>query len=495
MGKRRYVAFDLGAESGRAVIGSLDKGLLNHKEIYRFPNKSIALGDHLYWNILGLYDHLLKGLKAYVKVLGPEVHGIGVDSWGVDYCLLDDQGKLAGNAYHYRDNRTAGTPDMIEDIFSNKQLYEITGVQMLPINTLNQLIAAVGSKDSVLEIADRLLFIADFFHYCFTRKKVAEFTSVSISQLYNNKTLQWDDAVFDAFEIPKKITPEVVQAGTVIGDLIPEIARGAGLGKTKVIAPAVHDTASAVVSIPSVNENGWAFLSSGTWSILGLELDAPIMDERSMTFNISNSGGVLGKTLYLKNVMGLWIIQQCKRIWNRKNQILDYSDIVNHAFKATPFKAFINPDDFCFLNAEDTPSEIIQYCERTSQPVPDHDDTGVISRIIFESLAMKYRLVLEQLLEGSGKDVEVLYIIGGGSKNEMLNQFTANVMGRKVYTGPEEASSIGNIMMQAVGDGMVSSLGEVRKIVKASFDVKEYFPRNHNQWQTEYERFKNLITH
>ncbi len=493
MDKRRYVAFDLGAESGRAVIGSFDKGLLNCKEVYRFSNHGIALGGHLYWNMLGIYDQLLEGLKTCTKLVGKGINGIGVDSWGVDYCLIDKHGNMAGNAFNYRDSRTEGTPQVIEDLLGSEQLYEKTGVQMLPFNTLNQLIAAVRAKDPTLEVADRLLFIADFLHYCFTGKKVSEFTAASISQLYNNMTHQWDESVFKTFGIPDMIAPEVVQAGTIIGNLKEDIARLVGLDNTKVIAPAVHDTASAAVSIPTSQEDGWAFLSSGTWSIVGLELDAPVMDERSMAMNISNSGGVLGKTLYLKNVMGLWILQQCKRIWNRKSPVLDYPDLVNRAFKVSPFKAFIDPDDLRFLNAEDTVSEIVKYCEETGQQVPGYDDIGTVSRIIFESLAMKYRFVLEQLMEGSGRDVEAIYIIGGGTKNQLLNQFTANVTGRKVYTGPEEASSIGNIMMQAVGDGLVSSLGEVRKIIKASFGLSAYSPQDPQKWHAEYNRFRDLI--
>jgi rhamnulokinase len=494
MEKKRYVAFDLGAESGRAVIGSFDRGLLNCKEVYRFPNKSIKLGGHLYWNMLGIYDHLLEGLKTCTKLVGQGINGIGVDSWGVDYCLIDRLGNMTGNAYNYRDSRTGGTPEIIEDLLGSDQLYNKTGVQMLQFNTLNQLIAAVRAKDPTLEIADRLLFIADFLHYCFTGNKVAEFTAVSISQLYNNRTDQWDDALFKAFGIPGRIAPEVIQAGTVIGNLKPEIARLVGLETTKVIAPAVHDTASAAVCIPTIQESGWAYLSSGTWSIVGLELDAPIMDEKSMAMNISNSGGAMGKTLYLKNVMGLWILQQCKRIWNQKSPVLDYPDIVNRAFKASQFTAFINPDDLHFLNAEDTVTEIIRFCEKSGQTVPDYNDIGTVSRIIFESLAMKYRFVLEQLMEGSGKEVETIFIIGGGSKNELLNQFTANATGRRVYAGPEEASSIGNVMMQAVGDGIINSLGEVRKIIKESFDVKEYHPRDPEKWNVEYERFKSHLT-
>src|SRR5450759_1013249 len=312
MDLKRYLAFDLGAESGRAIMGSIENNLLNYKEIYRFPNKSVELNSNLYWDILCIYDHLLQGLRSCAKIYGKDIHG-----------------NLVGNAHHYRDARTTDTPEIIDTIFGKKQLYAITGVQMLQINTLNQLIASKRVKDPVMIIADKLLFIADFFHYCFSGIKVAEFTAVSISQLFNNKTLQWDERIFEAFDLPRRIVPEIVYAGTVIGRLKPEIALETGLNQTKVIAPAVHDTASAVVSIPAASENGWAFLSSGTWSILGLELDAPIIDERSMAFNISNSGGAFGKTLYLKNVMGLWIIQQCKRYWNKENQSFDYTDLVN----------------------------------------------------------------------------------------------------------------------------------------------------------------------
>lgn len=494
MDLKRYLAFDLGAESGRAIMGSIENNLLNYKEIYRFPNKSVELNSNLYWDILCIYDHLLQGLRSCAKIYGKDIHGIGVDSWGVDYCLIDVQGNLVGNAHHYRDARTTDTPEIIDTIFGKKQLYAITGVQMLQINTLNQLIASKRVNDPVMIIADKLLFIADFFHYCFSGIKVAEFTAVSISQLFNNKTFQWDERIFEAFDLPRRIAPELVYAGTVIGRLKPEIALETGLNQTKVIVPAVHDTASAVVSIPAASENGWAFLSSGTWSILGLELDAPIIDERSMAFNISNSGGAFGKTLYLKNVMGLWIIQQCKRYWNKENPSFDYTDLVNLAFKAAPFRAFVDPDDICFLNAKDTPNEILKFCKRTGQFVPDKEDIGTISRIIFESLAMKYRWVLEQLLEGSGNDVEAMYIIGGGNKNELMNQFTANAINRKVFVGSEEGSSIGNIMMQAVGDGLYGSLREVRQIVKASFNVKEYSPLNQSQWKVQYDNFRNLIT-
>ncbi|MEN8158321.1 MAG: rhamnulokinase family protein, partial [Bacteroidota bacterium] len=490
MDKRRYVAFDLGAESGRAVIGSFDKGLLNCKEVYRFPNKGITVGGHQYWNILGIYDQLLEGLKTSVKLVGQGINGIGVDSWGVDYCLIDRLGNLVGNAYQYRDSRTEGTPGIIEAQFGSEQLYRHTGVQMLPFNTLNQLIAASRTGDPTLEIADRLLFIADFLHYCFTGMKVSEFTAATISQLYNNGTGAWDETIFEAFGIPRKIAPEVIQAGTVIGDLKPELARMVGLATTRVIAPAVHDTASAAVSIPTTAEDGWAFLSSGTWSIVGLELDGPVMDEKSMGMNISNSGGVLGKNLYLKNVMGLWLIQQCKRIWNKKQPVLDYPDIVKRAFKATPFSAIIDPDDLAFLNAEDMVAEVIGYCKKSGQKVPEYDDIGTISRIIFESLALKYRFVLEQLMEGAGKEVETIYLIGGGGKNELLTQFTANATGRTVITGPSEASSVGNIMMQAVGDGMISSLAEVRTIIMKSFGTREYTPHYPKEWQAGYERFQ-----
>jgi rhamnulokinase len=489
---RRYLAFDLGAESGRAVAGILEEGRLECREIYRFPNRSVEMNGHLYWNVLGIYDQILEGLRTCARDFSREMHGIGVDSWGVDYCLLDARGDLAGNAFHYRDGRTEGTPELIEAHFGTANLYSRTGIQMLPINTINQMIAAVREGDPLLGVADVFLFMGDFFHYCLTGVKRSEFTVASISQLYNNQTREWDDEIFKAFNIPRKIAPELIQAGSVIGDLKAGIAGEADLAPVRVMAPAVHDTASAAVSIP-VTGRDWAFLSAGTWCMVGLELDNPVTDERSMRFNISNSGGVLGKNLYLKNVMGLWILQQCKRTWNRKDPEIGYPELVRQAAAASGFYALIDPDDLRFLNAADTPGEVVRYCRRTDQRIPDPEDAGQVTRIILESLALKFRWVLERLMEGAGREVKEFYIIGGGSRNDLLNQFTADALGVRVHAGPQEASSMGNIMMQAVGDGVVGSLGEVRRIIRASCEVRTYEPENKQDWNKAYQGFRSMI--
>jgi rhamnulokinase len=493
MGKKTYLAFDLGASSGRAVAGFLQKDQLTTREVHRFKNGPVAVNDHLYWNIYQIFTELLQGLRGYEEKIGEEVDGIGVDSWGVDYCLFDCQGNLLGNPFHYRDSRTTETPAIIDNTFGSAALYDATGIQLLPFNTLNQLIASVQSGDPRLSIANHLLFIADTLHYFLSGRMTVEFTAVSISQLYNNAKGHWEDRIFDAFEIPAVLQGKIVQAGSKIGPLLPEIMKMTGFSRAHVIAPAVHDTASAAVSVPVSRDEGWAFLSSGTWSILGLEIDSCIVNDKSRNLNISNTGGVFGKNLLLKNVMGLWIIQQCRRHWQAVNKLIDYEYLVREAFKAQPFTAFIDPDDLMFLNVGDMPAEIVKYCAETGQHSPDQGDIGTISRIVFESLALKYRVVLEQLTETAGRSVDVLYLIGGGSKNALLNQFTADALDRRVCTGPVEASSIGNILMQAAGDGLYHDLPEIRQVVINSFDIGEYLPRNQKSWNNAYKQFKEIL--
>jgi rhamnulokinase len=306
-------------------------------------------------------------------------------------------------------------------------------------------------------------------------------------------THTWEHRIFDALEIPFRIGADIIRAGDVIGKLAPHIAGDVGLAEIKVIAPAVHDTASAAVAVPTEQESGWAFLSSGTWSIVGLELDAPIINDQSYAMNISNSGGACHKNLYLKNVMGLWILQCCKRIWNQRDPSLDYSEIVERAAQAPPFYAYIDPDHAMFLTPSNAPEQVAAFCRETGQRVVDPQEIGVISRVVLESLALKYRAVLERLMEATGQDVEVLHIIGGGSKNELLNQFTANALGKCVTTGPVEATAIGNILIQAIGAGVYSSLPEIRRVITTSFPVEQYTPEQNDQWNSEYGRFREIL--
>ncbi len=491
--EEKFLAFDIGAETGRAIVGIIDSDQITLNEIYRFPNGGVFVNNHLHWNVLGLYSHLLEGLKIFVREYGTDLNGIGVDTWGVDFGLFDSMGNLIGNPYHYRDDRNKGTTEIIDKKVGNEEIYNLTGIQLLPFNTVNQLVSMVENHDPALNIAEKILFMADILHYFLTGEMAVEYTVASISQLYNTATDKWEKSIFEKLNIPYKLTSNIIRAGDIIGYLKNNIANEVGLGRIPVIAPAVHDTASAAVAIPTTEESGWAFLSSGTWSIVGLEVEKPIITKQSRELNISNSGGAAGKILYLKNIMGLWIIQCCKKLWHQMDNTIDYPEIVAMSDKAKPFVSFIDPDALCFLNPDNAPQQIIEFCKRTNQKIPQPDDIGLISRIIFESLALKFRYVLDRLVESTGKEVKILHITGGGCKNETLNQFTANALGKKVMAGPVEATAIGNIMVQSMGAGFYSSLGEIRKVIKNSFNIKEYLPQNEDSWNTAYDRFRKII--
>ena len=489
---KRHLAFDLGAESGRAIVGEIKNGKLQLCEIHRFATQGIGVNGSLRWDVYRLFTELKSAMKIYVEKYGPELSSIGVDTWGVDFGLLDKRGNLIGIPYHYRDKRTEGTDEIIKQILGHKRVYDITGIQFLPINTINQVISMKRDEDPALDIANDLLFIGDLLHYFLTGKVCAEYTVASISQLYNTTECNWSNEIFEAYDIPKTLQTKIVRAGDKIGNIRPDLAKEVGLHtSTEIIAPGVHDTASAFAAVPAMGEN-WAMISSGTWSITGLEIDKPITTQECFEMNISNSGGVLGKTMFLKNVMGLWIIQKCKEVWNRIEADLDYSEIVIRAQKAVPFKGMIDPDHSAFLNPEDAPMEVVRYLSDTGQSLVDSNDVGQIARIVFESLALKYRYMFERLSKATGKKIEKLHITGGGCKNEMLNQFTSNTMGVELITGPIEATAAGNILVQAYGSGEITSLSELREVVRNSFEIKMYQPEDIETWESQYQKFLNI---
>lgn len=491
---KRHLAFDLGAESGRAIVGEIKNGKLQLSEIHRFETQGMSINGSLRWDVYRLFSELKNAMKIYVENYGPELSSIGVDTWGVDFGLLDKRGKLIGLPYHYRDKRNEGTDEIIEQKMGHQKVYELTGIQFLTINTLNQVISMKRDEDSSLEIAQDLLFIGDLLHYFLTGKACAEYTLASISQMYNTTKRRWSKEIFEAYDIPKTLQTKIVQAGDIIGTIRADLAKEVGLSaSTKIIAPGVHDTASAFAAVPAIGEN-WAMISSGTWSITGLEIDKPITTQECYEMNISNSGGVLGKTMFLKNVMGLWIIQCCKKVWNRIEPDLDYSKIVIRAEKATPFAGMIDPDDSVFLNPEDAPGEVAGYLLATNQPPVDSSDVGQIARIVFESLAFKYRYMFERLAKATDKKIETLHITGGGCKNEMLNQFTSNTMGLKLIAGPIEATAAGNILMQAYGFGEISGLSELREVVRNSFELKTYQPVDTEIWESQYKKFLKICS-
>lgn len=492
--KKRYLAFDLGAESGRAIVGLIEEGRLELDEIHRFPTQGLSVNGTLRWNVFRFFEEIIRGLKIYVEKYGPEVESIGVDTWGVDFGLIDKNGQLLSLPYHYRDAKNIGTDRILDEKFGNRNIYELTGVQFLPFNTLNQMCSLVRMDDASLKEAANILFIADLLHYFLTGKISCEYTLASISQLYNVRTGDWEDRIFDAFAIPKAIKTKVIDAGDTIGKLLDELAEETGLRKgTPVIAPAVHDTASAAVAIPALDQDGWAYLSSGTWSVMGLELDEPVISPDSFAMSLSNSGGAFRKNLLLKNVMGLWIVQRCKHAWNHSNPGLGYAEIQSRAEEAGEFKAVINVDDIRFLNPENMPQEIARYLQETGQGTFDPSDAGTITRIVLESLALKYRFVLRNLARVAGQEVRKLHILGGGTKNTLLNQLTANATQLPVVTGPIEATAIGNIMMQAYGKGDCSSLREIRQCVKESFGLQAYQPQDAKAWDLQYQQLIKLL--
>jgi len=487
----RHLAFDLGAESGRAIVGSISEGKLTLEEIHRFPTQGLFVNGSLHWDVYRFFSEIKKSLVKYVDIFGRNLCSIGVDTWSIDFGLLDRKGKLLGIPFHYRDKRTDGTAKIIDDILGNETLYSYTGIQLLSINTLNQIVSMKRDGDPSLQIGKHFLFIGDLLHYFLTGRIVSEYSVASISQMYNPFEQAWDDEIFKTFDIPEEFKTEIIQAGDVIGPLKEDIARECGLSlKTLIIAPAVHDTASAVAAVPSEGED-WAYLSSGTWSIAGFEFDKVNTGKKSYEMNISNSGGVLGKTLYLKNVMGLWIIQQCKKHWSHDDSDLDYKEIDHLTQSATPFMAYMDVDDSTFLNPENMPEAIVAYLKKTGQKAPDYSDVGQISRIVFENLAFKYKFVFGQLKKTTDKNFKTLHIIGGGSQNMLLNSYTAGALGVKVATGPVEASAIGNILMQNYGAGYLTSLSEIRNMVKISFPVEKIKPYQQDVWNSKYKEFLN----
>jgi len=483
-----YLAFDLGAESGRAILGQVDNGRITLRELHRFQNRLVPLHGHLYWDLL----HLFAEIQHALQLAGREkiaLAGIGVDTWGVDFGLLDRDGALLANPVAYRDHRTDG---MMEKVFAQmprEEIYRLTGIQFLQINTLFQLYAMVETKSPLLQIAQRLLFIPDLINFMLTGRQVTEFTFATTSQLFNPNTRNWTEPLFAQLGLPRHLMAEIIEPGTTLGPLRRELLNASGLNDVPVIAVGCHDTASAVAAVPAVVEN-WAYLSSGTWSLMGVETSAPVINARALEMNFTNEGGVAGTIRLLKNIMGLWLLQECRRQWSRDGRDYDYAQLMHHAESAAPFRSLVNPDAPVFLNPENMPQAMADFCRRTQQPVPQSD--GEFTRCIYESLALQYRRVMEMLEELQGKKIEVLHIVGGGSQNALLNQFTADAIGKPVLAGPAEATALGNIAVQAIATGEFKNLAAARQAIKNSFAIQEFTPRDAAPWDDAYQQFINL---
>jgi len=488
MTKSNFLAFDLGASSGRAILGKLQDNKLELVEVHRFKNQMTRIHGHYFWNIYSLFDELKTGLKKCITEFRVQPDSIGIDTWGVDYAVVTTDGQFAGLPFAYRDHRTENAMNEFFDLLSKKETYQLTGIQFMQFNTLFQLYSSVRDKTQHIDKAKNILFIPDALSYLFTGKKCIEYTIASTSQLLKPGKAEWEEKLFRTAGIPSVLAGEIIKPGTVIGKVLDEIQEETGSAAIPCISVAGHDTASAIASVPA-KEGNWAYLSSGTWSLLGIESPVPLVSEQTLAMNFTNEGGVEGTTRFLKNIMGMWLIQECKRIWDAKS-VMGWHEIVALSNNAKPFKCFINPDDVGFLNPGDMPKAVQDYCVKTNQPVPE--TKGEIARCIYDSLVLKYKYTLRQIESVTGKKIERLHIIGGGAHNAMMNQLTADATGIEVLAGPTEATATGNILLQAKALDKVHSLTEMREIVSNSFEVIRYKPSPALDWDKAYEKFVKL---
>ena len=485
---KRVLAFDFGASSGRAIIGCFDGDKITLEEVHRFSNDPVSVGGTVYWDVLRLFYEIKQGIVK-AKIAGG-FDSIGIDTWGVDFGLIDSEGKLMENPVHYRDTRTAGLVDESFKTMPKEKLYGITGIQFMELNTLFQLISLKKYRPWMLERADKMLFMPDLFGYMLTGKMCAEYSIATTSQLIDLETKSWSEEILDAFGIKKSLFAPLVKSGTVLGELSKEICEECGVAPVPVISVCGHDTQSAITSVPC-EDGDFAFLSSGTWSLFGTELEKPIVNETSMNINITNEGGFDGSTGFLKNIIGLWLIQESRRQWKREGEEYSYADLEKLALAAEPFRCFIDPDAPEFVPHGNIPERVREFCRRTGQYVPQ--TVGEVMRCIYESLAMKYRLTFEKLRECTKRDYLVIHVIGGGTKDGLLCQMTANSCDRTVKAGPIEATVMGNVAVQLMSDGSVENIGQARKIIADSSELKIFEPKDTGDWAKAYEDFLKIV--
>ncbi len=490
MNRKYFLAFDLGASSGRAMLGTLKDDQLELTEIHRFVNQMQLINGHYFWNIFSLFNELKTGLKKCIREHEIQPESIGIDTWGVDFVHLNREGLILSLPFAYRDPRTNTSMEDLFQIIPQKDVYAQTGIQFMQFNSLFQLFSMVKDQSSLLEITDSILFMPDALNYLFTGIKKSEFSIASTSQMLVPGTCSWNFELIERAGIPAHILQEVILPGTVLGNIHNDVAKETGSKTVPVIAVAGHDTGSAIVSVPCTKKN-FVYLSSGTWSIMGLECERPIISEQTHQLNFTNEGGAEGTTRFLKNIMGMWLIQEVQRIWETEGTAYSWPKMVELARDSGPFKFLINPDDPMFLNPRDMTQAVRDFCYQTAQGTPQSH--GETIRCIYDSLALKYRYTLEQIREVSDQPIEVIHIIGGGSNNHFLNQLTADATGLKVIAGPTEATAVGNIMIQAKALGYVQSLNEIRQIVANSFDLVEFFPSSELDWDEAYNRYLRIM--
>lgn len=484
-----YIAVDLGAGSGRVLAGEFDGKRIELHEMNRFGNNPVQLPGGWHWNILSLYQNILEGLKIAADTYGEGTVSIGIDTWGVDYGLFDRDGNLLGLPYQYRDSRTDGMMEAAFAKASKESIYDATGIQFMFFNTLYQLVSDKERSNLVLEQAEDLLFIPDLLGYWLTGNKTQERSIASTSQLYNPKTGDWDHGLIEKLGLPKRLFKKISDPGTVLGTLSAHVAGETGLKDVRVVTVAGHDTASAVAAVPSQSPTP-AYLSSGTWSLMGLELPEPVINQRSFTDAFTNEIGVGNTVRFLKNICGLWLIQESKRYWQDGGEDVPYGKMASLAADAEPFRSLINPDDPRFIEAGRMPEKIQEYCRETGQPAPE--SKGQIIRCIYESLALRYATVWEKLVQYTENKPKTLHIVGGGCQDKLLNQFAANAIGIKVAACPVEATGLGNILAQMLADGQIADLSEGRRIVLDSSLVEIYQPEEQAIWAQAKEKFQAI---
>ena len=492
MVQKTYLAVDLGAESGRVMAGHFDGRKIALEQFHRFPNGPVNLGGTLRWNLVSLWTEIQNGLREAASRLNGSAVSVGVDTWGVDFVLMNQHDELLGQPWNYRDTRTEG---MLQKAFSRVPRAEIfaeTGLQFMQINSLYQLLAMCDRDPGLVSQAKHFLMVPDFFHWCLSGSRVVEFTNATTSQMLSANTRNWAFDMLRKFEIPTEMFPEVVSPGTNLGTLRNDVAEFTGLGKLNVVTPATHDTAAAVAAVPTrrTGRADWAYISSGTWSLMGVEVQDAVLTEKALQRNVTNEGGVDGTYRLLKNIMGLWLVQRCKVAFAQRGIDIDYSELIRLATEASAFRSLVDPDRPEFLSPTDMTAAIAEECHRTNQPVPETE--GQFVRCALESLALKYRMVLGWMEELTGVPVEVIHIVGGGTQNQLLNQFTADACARPVFAGPIEATALGNVLLQARAAGDISSLSEIRDVVRGSETIGEYTPRDSAAWEDAWGRFVQL---
>jgi rhamnulokinase len=490
MKRKVYLAVDLGASSGRVLAGLFDGHDLDLEEVHRFANGPVSVNGRLYWRTFELWANILVGLREAARRYGDAVVSVGVDTWGVDFGLLDPHGELLGAPVAYRDARTQGAFDRAFAVVPREEIFAETGLQFMELNTLFQLLAAQRLGSPPLDRAGRLLFMPDLFHWMLTGEAVNELTIASTSQVYNPRTGAWSEKLIERFSLQREIFGRIVPPGTTLGPLLQHVADETGLKNVKVVLPGSHDTASAVLAVPAGSHGNWCYISSGTWSLMGLETPAPVINDDCSRWNFTNEGGVAGTTRLLKNISGLWLVQECQRIWKSQGQDYNWEGLTRLASEAAPLRSVFNPDDPRLGAPTDMPAQIAALCRESGQPEPS--DHGEVIRAALESLALKYRQVLGYLEQLGGARIEQIHIVGGGTQNHLLCQMAADACGRPVLAGPIEATAIGNVLMQAIAAGDVAGVAEAREVVRKSFDMLEYAPQQDDRWAEAAERFDKL---